>query len=112
MVEQKLRPNQVDLLIAGAKPLGWKQVGHDLIVDNVLAEEVMHDDPLVMPSDQPLRLLEKIISVEDAVIRHLLSDLVVEPDEDGLKLGDDEVFVVARIANQGALLRVALEVAA
>jgi hypothetical protein len=70
-------------------------------------QELVDHDPLVVPPDQPPRLLE---GVGDALIAQPVHRAVVEPQESQVKLGDEQVDVVARVADEGCALMVAREV--
>ncbi len=72
----------------------------------------MHHDPLVVPARDPLRLLEQRHALELLVLARAIDDLVVEADEQQLQLRDDDVLVVARVADQRAALLVAGQVVA
>jgi hypothetical protein len=63
-----------------------------VLVGDPPPQEVMHDDVLVVLAQEPLRL---------AKAPALAHQLVVGAQERDVQLGDDEVLVVARVANQG-----------
>jgi hypothetical protein len=66
------------------------------LLDGVLADhpgqEVVHDDPLVVPSCQPLRLGEGPSVVDE---------VVVQLEERDVKLRDDQILVVAGVTEVG-----------
>jgi hypothetical protein len=62
------------------------------------------DDPLVVPAHQATRLLE---GVGGSPLAQLVHHAVVELQESKVHLGDDQVCVVARIADRSPALRVA-----
>ena len=70
----------------------------------------MHDDPLVMPAHQLLRLPEQLRPRETVALADVLDDPVVEADEQQVQLREDQVLVVARVAGERAALCVARQV--
>lgn len=70
----------------------------------------MDDDPLVVPPDEPLRLLEDPIRRRYSFVRQSVDDLVVETYDGQLELRDNDILVVTGIANQGRALAVARQV--
>jgi hypothetical protein len=76
-----------------------QDVVHHLLADDP-GQEVVHDDPLVVPPDQPLDLLEQVVPAQRAVGRDGLHDGVVEPQHRAVQLGDQDVLVVAGVADQ------------
>lgn len=121
-VEQETGPGDRDLTGSGAAhpvPLGAQDVGDhavrrgdpvaDVTVDDA-RKEVVRDRPLVMPADPALRLLEQVVTGEPGLREDLLHHSIVEPQKRGVQLGDDEVLVVARIADDGPALAVARHV--
>jgi len=83
-----------------------RDLGQDLGQDNG-GEEIMQDDPLVMPPYEALDLGE--VRERRPVLQDL-NHFVVEAQEDGMQLADNDVFVVARVANErtGRLTRFGL----
>ena len=73
-------------------------------------QEVLDDDPLVMPHGRPPRGVEALDLV-DAVLAQAVDEPVVRADQAVVQLGDEDVHVVARIAEQRRALRVARHVA-
>src|SRR5829696_2470509 len=69
-------------------------------VANHPAQEVVHDDPLVVPADQPLGLFEQVVAGQRRGGRHVVDNLVVELQHGQVQLGDQQVLVVAGIAEQ------------
>src|SRR6476620_7215976 len=67
-------------------------------------EKVVQDHPLVMEPHLLLNLLER----QD---RGVSPEIVVEPEHESLELGHDHVLVVARIADDRALVPCARKVA-
>ena len=72
----------------------------------------MHDDPLVVPADDPLRRLEGGLAADGGGShrRDEVDDLVVELQHRQLPLADERVLVVAGIADQGGVLDVSRKV--
>ena len=71
------------------------------------------DDPLVVPAHDLARLARSSSSLVErsrSVVAELVDDLVVKADEQQVQLRDDEVLVVAGVADQRAPLRVARQV--
>jgi hypothetical protein len=60
-------------------------------------QELVHDDPLVVPGDDPPGLLEQVPA--EPVVLQPLHHRIVEPDERGLQAGDDRVLVVAGVGD-------------
>jgi hypothetical protein len=76
-----------------------------------LRQEVVHHDPLVVPAHQFLRRGEGLVALERGVpIEHAIDDPVVKVDEQQLQLRDNDVLVVARVADERTLLPVAGQV--
>ena len=69
----------------------------------------MDDEPLVVPADDPLCLPEDLtIGVARAELGlDVVDHLVVEAEQRAVKLGDDQVLVVAGIADERGVLTVA-----
>ena len=85
------------------------------VVDHRLAagpgQELVDHDPLVMPAHQPLRLGEDLAGIGQADLGlHIVDGGVVELEEGELQLRDDQVLVVAGIADDRAVLAVARHV--
>jgi hypothetical protein len=81
-----------------------QRLAHRLGADRA-GEEFVDHDPLVVPPHDPLRLFEARNAVRAASgLRRV--DLVVELQHQQVKLRDDDVLVVARIADQRAPLGV------
>lgn len=74
-------------------------------------QEVVDDGPLVVPADDPLCLAEELTAGETcALLTDMLDDLVVEAYEQQVQLRDDQVLVVARIADQRDLVVVSRQI--
>ena len=63
-------------------------------------QEVLDHHPLVVPRDQPPRLLEQRRTGHPRVRLDPIDHPVVELDHRQVQLGDDDVLVVARVADQ------------
>src|SRR5436309_1662270 len=78
---EELEVNSFDPSSASDRRVGVVVV-QDVVDDRIAgdtAQEVIDDDPLVVPAHQPLRLLEEVIAIEHrAASFQLLDDLVVE----------------------------------
>jgi len=70
---------------------------------------VLHHDPLVVPAGEPLGLDELPVGVA-AGVGGVVDEAVVEPGEQQVQLADDDVLVVARIADERDLLAVSGQV--
>jgi len=70
------------------------------VVSDDPPHEVPRDDPLVVPSGPALGVREGRISGELSLAEDHVEELVVQPDEDDPKLRDDDVLVVAGIADE------------
>ena len=70
----------------------------------------MDDDPLVVPAGQPLGLFKKLISGKPLLGAYLIDEPVVQLQEREVKLRDDSVLVVTRVADQRPALLVARQV--
>ena len=82
-----------------------------ICVADDLRQEVVDHDPLVVPAHHPLRLLEAASSPLSAGSPRARGRRpVVEPDEQQVQLRDDQVLVVARVADQRPALLVARQV--
>ena len=64
-------------------------------------QEVVDQDPLVMPSD----LLADFLEADVLLPAQFIGDLVVEPQENGMQLRDDAVLVVAGITDKRPAVR-------
>ena len=98
-------------MVAG-HPVGLvaKDVGDDILADPS-AQVVVDDHPLVVPADGLLTKLEQIVGTDlVALCLELVDDAVVELQEGDLKLGNDEILVVARISNDRPVACGALKV--
>ena len=84
------------------------------VLDEVLADdrgqELMHDDPLVMPAHEPLGTVKDAVGVGHALGRDRLYDFVVELQQREVQLRDDQVLIVSRVADQCGVLAVARQV--
>src|SRR5215217_3147286 len=69
-------------------------------------QKLVQDYPLIMPADKPLGLIEGLVGVRDALIQHPIDDCVVKLQKCQVELGDDQVLVVAGIADEGGVLAV------
>ena len=73
-------------------------VDHRLADD--LRQELVHDQPLVVPRREPARLREHVHRVAElALLADVVDRVVVEEQERAVQPGDDQVLVVARIAD-------------
>ena len=71
----------------------------------------MRDDPLVVPAHEPLCLPQEVRGGPPGLVGgEVVDDPVVKLDEEQVQLRDDEVLVVARVAEQRAALLVARQV--
>jgi hypothetical protein len=90
-------------------------VAAEQLVDQVgsdqLREEVVNDDPLVVPRRDPAGLLEDL-TLGGPLIPEPIDGAVVGPDVGNLELAHEQVDVVARIADQRNPLVVARDVVA
>jgi hypothetical protein len=75
-------------------------------------QEVVHDQPLVVPPHDPLGRLERGLAAppQRRVVLHQVDHLVVELEHGELQLADEGVLVVAGIAEQRGVLLVAGQV--
>ena len=80
-----------------ARPVVGQLVG-ELLADQH-RQEVAQQDPLVVPHRRAPRLLEDL-GLGDAVLAQPVDDRVVRVQEDDVELVDEEVHVVARVADQ------------
>ena len=68
-----------------------------------LRQELVHDEPLVVPGRQPPRLGEDRRRVVRCPLRaHVVDGVVVEEQERAVQAGDDQVLVVARVGDRSA----------
>jgi hypothetical protein len=79
-----------------------------------LDQELVDDEPLVVPADYPLGLGEDLVEgVAGAELRFDIGNYpVVEADQREVELGDDDVLVIAGIAQERGALTVARHVEA
>ena len=63
---------------------------------NNARQEIIQDDVLIMKAHEPLQCLERRDS------RVVLELAIVKAQEQPLKLRDDRIFIVTRIADEGA----------
>ncbi|GGM97505.1 hypothetical protein GCM10009721_25600 [Terrabacter tumescens] len=77
-----------------------------------LGQELVQDHPLVVPAHDPLGLGEDLLDGEDGaeVGLDVGDDPVVEAEHREVQLADDEVLVVAGVADEGDVLGVARQV--
>src|SRR5215211_8099821 len=91
-------------------------IGQDVIhhwFANGLFQKLVHDDPLVMPAYQALRLGEHLAGMrEPEVALHMIHHHVVEPEHRHVQLRDDQVLVITRIAEKRGTLVVPRQVEA
>src|SRR5215211_6955710 len=91
-------------------------IGQDVIhhwFANGLFQELVHDDPLVIPAYQALRLGEHLAGMrEPEVALHVIHHGVVEPEHRHVQLRDDQVLVISRIAEKRGTLVVPWQVEA
>ena len=90
------------------RPVG-EQFRDELRADEA-REEVVHDQPLVMPAQHAARFVEHV-ALGCCVIAHAVDDQVVGLDERDLHLAHEDVDVVARVADEREPLAVARHVA-
>ena len=86
---------------------GVEDAAHDRWVADVL-EIAMHDQPLVMQLGQRLGGV-KICNPAGVVLGQEIHHLVVKPQKAQVELRDDDVFVVAHVADQCPLRKTGLE---
>ena len=76
-----------------------------------LRQELVHDDPLVVPAHQALRFAEDLVRAPATIARGDVVDrLVVEHQERRVQTGKDDVLVVARIAEDRRAVRSARQI--
>jgi hypothetical protein len=94
-------------------PLEVLGAAREHVIDHRLADrlgqELVEDEPLVMPAHHPLGLGEKLLGgvAGPQVGLDVGHHPVVEAHDGQVELGDDEVLVVARVAGDGDVLAVA-----
>jgi hypothetical protein len=97
-------------------PLEVLGAAREHVIDHRLAyrlgQELVEDEPLVMPAHHPLGLGEKLLGgvAGPQVGLDVGHHPVVEAHDGQVELGDDEVLVVARVAGDGDVLAVAGQV--
>ncbi len=84
-----------------------QQLGDDAALGDALDEVVQHH-PLVVPADELRRLFEQLR--RRRARRDVIDDLVVELEQREVGLRDDQVFVVAMIADERDAVAGALEI--
>jgi hypothetical protein len=77
----------------------------DYILTYRMRQKLMEHYPLIMPAHQSLRFLERLIRVSD-ILLNKIKDCVMKFNECQLKLGNDDILVISRIADQGGILAV------
>src|SRR5918994_2626703 len=82
-----------------------QNVDHQLLAHRQ-RQELVEDYPLVVPAGQPLGLVEDRAGTRGATGQHFVYYRVVELQERQLELGDDQVLVVAGIADVRDVLAV------
>ena len=76
-----------------------------------LRQELVHDDPLVVPAHQALRFAEDLVRAPATIARSDVVDcFVVEHQERRVQTGKDDVLVVARIAEDRRAVRRARQI--
>ena len=98
----------VQLVVLG--PIVLRSAGEDLVDDTGErdgSQVVVDDEPLVVPPGELLGTAEHdvvpvvVVEPERAPVGgDRVHDLVVEPEERGVELGDEEVLVVAKVADE------------
>ena len=88
---------------------GRAELVHQRVADDA-GEELVDDQPLVVPGERPPRLVEEL-RVLDAVLAEPVDQLVVRADEGNLHLAHEDVHVVARVADERCALLVPRHVA-
>jgi len=94
-----------------------RTVGQHAVDDRLadrLDEELVHDEPLVMPAHDALGLGEDLLARVTGVELGLEvgDDSVVKAQDGEVQLRDDEVLVVARTARERGVLPVARQIEA
>ena len=79
------------------------------VVDHALADdlrqELVHDEPLVVPRGQPARLGEDRRRVAQVALGpHVVDRVVVEEQERAVQPGDHQVLVVSRVGDHGRVV--------
>jgi hypothetical protein len=101
------RLEELELGLAGRR----QRLGGELVADD-LRQEVADQDPLVVRRDDPAGLREERRALQPRLLAgDVLDHVVVEADHRVVQLRDDDVLVVARVADDRPALRVALQVA-
>ncbi len=91
-------------------PFRRENILYDVLSDEA-RQVVVHDDPLVVPADKALRMLELVGRGPVREVRdHRVDDSVVKTQEHRLQLRDDDILVVARVSDDRALGRDALQI--
>src|SRR5258708_25667949 len=75
-----------------------QNIVHEILTDTE-REELMDDDPLVVPSHQALRLAEDIFLLH-TLVSQVVDNRVMKFQEGQVKLRNDEVNVISRITEQ------------
>ena len=76
----------------------------------ICGQELVDDQPVVVPGGQAARRLEHFGRVADALAAHVVDRAVVEGREGAMHPGDDQVLVVARVADDRRAVRAAGQV--
>ena len=82
----------------------------DELRSNETRQELVHDQPLVVPAERAACLVEEF-RLGDAVLAQPVDEQVVRADERNLHLAHEGVHVVARITDEGDALMVPRQVA-